>query len=213
MKHKLIKVDDYYIVVSDEKIAKGDFILGIHNHKTGVATKLVAGNLENTIHYGERYFSVESLLRRVVASQNPKHNLPSIIFSDEVAKELGIVDIEKISKEKFHREDVSHAYVTDYQEHGFKRGYKQALSDNQHKKYTKADLRKAYEEGFYQRGTDSPIKDSSLYTQSLNPTQWEVELLMEEYVVGSYGLSDGEPIVDERVKIINNSVTITKIIK
>jgi hypothetical protein len=45
-----------------EKIKIGDTVKGIHNNSEGKVTEIKKGKTENIIHYGERSFSVESLL-------------------------------------------------------------------------------------------------------------------------------------------------------
>lgn len=86
MTTKLIKHDGYWIVVSDEKIKDNDWM--IRNNESPV--KAVPHFYWD---FGVRYY-------KILYSQNPKHNLPTITFSDEVAKELGIVDVEKLNKDK-----------------------------------------------------------------------------------------------------------------
>lgn len=81
MKYKLIKIDGYWIIVSNEEIKPNELFF----HKFTISIKL---NNDITSIKHEEYF-------KLIASQNPEHNLSLITFSDEVAKELGIIDEKK----------------------------------------------------------------------------------------------------------------------
>ena len=105
---------------------------------------------------------VENKSDVLLFSQNPKHNLPSITFSDEVAKELGIVDVEKLKEKQYDslyerlekaknfRGQVAgrHPDLRTSQEihsnvEGYLEGYNQCLSNNTDKKFTLDDIKKA----------------------------------------------------------------------
>ena len=77
-----------------------------------------------------------------------KTDLPSITFSDEAAKELGIIDVEKLAKNNakdtgdlFSISIQQHSYELGH-EHGFIEGYNQATSSSKDKLFT---LKEMYE--------------------------------------------------------------------
>lgn len=211
MTTKLIKVDGYWIVVSDEKITLSD-------------------TLKDNCYYLwnnqiiKREYSHHSEGKLLLFSQNPEHNLPTIKFSDEVAKELGIVDVEKLAEtDRLNTgwEDTANLPYTS----GFIRGYNQHLSDNVDKKFTLEDMRKAFQAGSnkgayhmkrqFQTG-ELTFPDFDKYIQSLTKEEYFCELEMED----SFKLSDGETFMEtnyhthsKQPKITNNSVFIKRIWK
>ena len=128
MKYKLVKIDGYWIIVSDE-IA-------------GYTSTCKTYNSDGRIGMAENNQS-----KIIIASQNPEHNLSSITFSDEVAKELGIVDTLKLGEtyfENFKNENpiIPEKHIQPYKL-GFIKGYNRALSDNKDKLFTLEDMEAA----------------------------------------------------------------------
>lgn len=79
-----------------------------------------------------------------------KTDLPSITFSDEVAKELGIIDVEKLAKNNakdtgglFSISIQQHSYELGH-EHGFIEGYNQATSSSKDKLFTLEDMKECF---------------------------------------------------------------------
>ena len=117
-------------------------------------------------------------------SQNPKHNLPSITFSDEVAKELGIADV---FGENYENELSSYLFLTDSEikaaKNDFIAGYNQCLSNNTDKKFTLEDMRMALSEAFkasqegYQITADEIIQP---FTKEEYFCELEMEFIEEE---------------------------------
>jgi hypothetical protein len=85
MNYTLIKVENNYILVSDEKIKSGDALFQTN-------TK----NIICAIHSSDKY---THLYPKVIASLNKIDNLPTLILSDEVADVLHYVNIEMLAKE------------------------------------------------------------------------------------------------------------------
>ena len=134
MTTKLIKHDGHWIVVSDEEPKKGE-VAQHPNGVIGVLDTALAIALFKETNEG----SYVEDCKKVIFSQNPNHNLPTITFSDEVAKELGIVDVEKLAKQ---------ILPDDYdwqRRFDIVKGYNQCLLDNADKKFTLEDVRKAIE--------------------------------------------------------------------
>jgi len=80
--YKLIKIDNYWIIVNSEETPEG-WVYFTENKKLR--------------HFPKKQKNLKEIYLKLVYSQNPEHNLPSISFSDEVAKELGIIDVEKLA--------------------------------------------------------------------------------------------------------------------
>lgn len=137
--HKLIKIDGYWIVVSNESF---------------------------NYTYTEKG---EEIPFRIVASQNSAHNLPTIPFSDEVAKELGIVD----TYEKFKAIDGT-CKKGEYEHWLYDSGYNQCLSDNADKRFTLEDVRKAFHQNPAQ--TNRPFNE---FIQYLTKEEYFCELEMD----------------------------------
>lgn len=104
-----------------------------------------------------------------------KTDLPTITFSDEVAKELGIVNPMILAREA----TIMNNYDSenDTFKHGFVVGYNQALSDNKEKLFRLEDIRKAILFGV---GINTVISDFSNrefnavenFIQSLTKQKW-----------------------------------------
>lgn len=86
MRTKLIKIDNYWIVVSDEGSEIGEWT-SFTNTTNGIIKAF-----NTPIQAKSPYASNGTYNFKVIASQNPDHKLPNITFSEEVAKELGEVD-------------------------------------------------------------------------------------------------------------------------
>lgn len=146
MTNKLVKIDGYWMVLSDEEIQYKD------------NGKLVVDEYNKIHHLNENSFWRGRL---IIASNKPEHHegwlspekAPyNITFSEEVAKELGEVDVEKLAEtntySKFDRvitgeiEDVKRKMfgrICNYE--GFIDGYNQCKEDNKEKKYTEENLK------------------------------------------------------------------------
>lgn len=124
MTTKLIKIDGYWIVVSNEKATNPE------EWFYNPYVKLV------------QIFCNPAECNKLILSQNPEHNIPTITFSDEVSKELGIVDVKKIVQnkvEKIYQKYISKDLLEDYVTLA-EMGYNQCLANNVNKKFTKDDM-------------------------------------------------------------------------
>jgi hypothetical protein len=212
MKTKLIKHEDYWIVVSDEKPKQNDWYI----YNTGeVIEYLVKLNDDN--------------LKKILFSQNPEHNLPTITFSEEVAKELGIVDVEKLAYNWLYdieEENLIRKYPLKPMEFGYIKAYNQCLSDNADKKFTLEDIKKAikYGQDFAFGCTNSSdymtneeLKNGEQseeeFIQSLTKQEYfcelEMELVEECLPMPNIHVKTGK----YQPKIINNSVFVKRIWK
>lgn len=204
---KLIKIDGYWIIVSNEK--GYDNCICLLNNQIYRYTEAFGKQ-----HTGET--------RQVLFSQNPEHNLPSITFSDEVAKELGIVDIEKLGENSFNmfrqkNPIVPQKYILPHKL-GFIKGYNQALSDNKDKLFTLEDFNNfiLYLSSYhYQAQLQGEKLDFSLYQsplesfiQSLTKQEYNCELEMDR--IPADRAPNGWDIFP---KIINNSVKVINLLK
>lgn len=148
-------------------------------------------------------------------------DLPTITFSDEVAKELGIVDISKKAieycKKRFNNQDWEEHYYT------YVDSYNQFLSDNADKRFTLEDIAVAFEAGRTFEVSKHESANQIEYIQSLTKEEYFCELEMETVVdkkareEAIRNRKDGENawIIEyiKQPKITNNSVTIKKIWK
>lgn len=107
-----------------------------------------------------------------------KTDLPSITFFDEVAKELGIIDVEKLAKNNakdtgglFSISVQQHSYELGH-EHGFIEGYNQATSSSKDRLFTLEDIKKAMEYGRYKMEYHTE-KGHSNFIQSLTRQEYE----------------------------------------
>ncbi len=202
---KLIKVDGYWIIVNnkadeginpevkffDDKVDKNGFYISTEFLTEKKQLKLVRG-IENNNRF----------VYTVFYSQNPEHNLPSITFSDEVAEELGIVNIATkgiIASEEF---DDNHQCQNDFA-FGFYSGYNQALSDNKDKLFTLEQM----ESCFFNGGGFKTLEEFNFYIQSITKKQYDCELEMYEPIKNSPSE------VDRFINITYNSVKVIKLMK
>lgn len=180
--YKLIKNDGYWIIVSNEDIKVGnlfahfftDGFIGIGN-----ATILT---LNDYPRYKDKWFSL-------IASQNSEHNLPNITFSDEVAKELGIVDglsayfdYHNWSEEERKIESI----IRMAKESEFLQGYNQALSDNKDKLFTGKQIVEAIAFGFgiCKKHDRAPFDlEQKEFIQSLTKQEYDIEIEIENNLV------------------------------
>lgn len=189
---KLLKIDGYWIVVSNEPIEPCSPPNICNAHITKPCDK--CGRFQG---------------RKLLFSQNPEHNLPTITFSDEVAKELGVVDIRSnilkaltIAERKFLGESTINDLV---------RCFNQSLQDNTDKLFTLEQLEEAYIFGVNAaQETHLPFED---YIQSLSKQEYDCELEMEEKCWCLKPVRNGCNECIGKPKISNNSVKVVKILK
>lgn len=235
MKYKLIKINSYWIIVSDE--TKENTLLVCNHNK----------NPDGSVYYNfynDFGMANKECCKTVLFSSNPEHNLPSITFSDEVAKELGIVDVRKIVQnkvEKIYQKYIPKDMLDDYITLA-ELGYNQALSDNKDKLFTleqleiaihNARIRKPSEKSAYSYQTEfGDFKlTSEEVIQSLTKQEFEVDLEMDYKgsichsckQLGNHDEYEGEDCPNchnyttydhiYEPKITNNSIKVIKLIK
>lgn len=161
-----------FILCSDEEIKVNDW----YNSNLGI-NKL-----------GETTRNIEQYRQKIIAGYD---NLPKLSFTDEVAKEIGYVNVEKLAKKEY-RDYYSDKDYKNLIIEGFIDGFEKALELTQHK-YTEQDLVFMYNQGVLaMRQYIDSYDNCKKHIQSLQqPRMWEVEVGMES----------------------NNTITVTKIIK
>jgi hypothetical protein len=175
---KLIKIDGYWIIVSKQEILPNSWyenngMLFLSDNKYNEGNNPNSSNPKVTDHNF-----------KLIYSQNPEHNLPSITFSDEVAKKLGIVDVEKLVDKLFKDEfklaqESMPAIWYDIKLKAIKL-YNQALSDNKDKLFTLEDMGRAYRMGkTYGTGRTNLALDEDTFIQFLTKQEYDCELEME----------------------------------
>lgn len=222
--YKLIKVDGYWIVVSDEDMYRGCNVL--HNKVKVIPC------MDNPS--AELWNENKDQFQLVVFSQNPAHNLLTIAFSDKAAKELGIVDVEKLANKNAdtYDWDFESSCGNGYNDHveGYKNGYNQCLSDNVDKRFTLEDMRNAFNaaretSGMNQRNAfGKKYRTADDYIQSIIKEEYFCELEMEikccgllKDMIKNSDLTEGckycSCIGNTQPKITNNSVKILRVWK
>lgn len=211
MKTQLIILEQGNVLVSDEKekVQSGIWYYEIDNHIP------VYQFTKDTLP--DRYY-----LQKVLASDNPKHNLPSINYNG-LEDKFGIIDVEKLAEKNF-KKNTSSLNKISY-EIGFEEGFEicQSLND---KKFSLEDMENAYNAGENYGYESSPIEPH--YLDRVNPTFiqfieklqqpkiFNVEVEMETMYHSDKG---DRPYPDEtcqghylQPKITNSSIKITKIL-
>lgn len=188
---KLIKIDGYWIIVEkqipnidefywDDLVSswKNVGILKMNGYADGNSTKKVISSYVGTT-------TPIQCSNRLIASNNPEHNLPSITFSEEVAKELGEVDIEKLAIlhifNKLPKDNYHNDLIAKYVE-----GYNQCKEDNKEKKYTEEDLMEAFYQGRGKSGGSSHMRTFKYHSFE----DYIQSLLKKEYLCTAEFLRD-----------------------
>lgn len=224
----MIKIDDYWIIVDDtaqSEIKYDEWCLEIHEEYKCDLTRIPDENTNyswflrklNMDYLKEKpkefsfWRKVDGSCKKILASQNPEHNLPSITFSDEVAKEMGIVDIKKLADDWACKNGIKNAGVlvahwSEWREveNIWKNGYNQALSDNKDKLFTEKQVKEAILKAW-----DDSEDTKNIYNiiQSLTKKEYGCELEVYEPIKNSPSE------VDRFIKITNNSVKVIKLMK
>lgn len=191
---KLLKIDGYWIVVSDEKPNASDWYIDFLVFPSLIQYPLQHSGVEykedkvNGIYKNPIIQSVQGTTStknncwKVIASQNSEHNLPTITFSDEVAKELDIVDVEKLKRnytaKRYENSDNKPWFNSNACGIDFKGGYEVGLSIGNAK--LKAVSEKIEEELLRKENTKDEA--SFYYSNGLrNALSWIQSLTKQEY--------------------------------
>ena len=185
---KLIKIDGYWVIISDEEIQYKD------------NGKLVVDEYNKIHHLNENSFWRGRL---IIASNKPEHHegwlspekAPyNITFAEEVAKELGEVDIEDNSQihewvqevitEEGRQWNDQDALEPVY--YGVVKGYNQCKEDNKEKKYTEEDLMEAFYQGRGKSGGSSHMRTFKYHSFE----DYIQSLLKKEYLCTAEFLKD-----------------------
>lgn len=243
---KLIKHEGYWIVLSDEKPRDKEWCLASYGPKNdkdnyiAYADNIHLGNVEHgeALLFSYNNFTHEiGYCKKILFSQNPEHNLPTINFSDEVivewGKKLGIVDVEKLALTDFKENHDGFISYKDRTE-GYKNGYNQCLLDNADKIFTLEDILLIINEIGFVKTTPDELNSKEYqpfitdedeqvwtinkehllkYTQYLTKEEYFCELDMEEIFYSSNMPKEGEQRPPYRPKITNNSCKVIKIWK
>lgn len=194
---KLIKIDGYWIIVEkqipnidefywDDLVSswKNVGILKMNGYADGNSTKKVISSYVGTT-------TPIQCSNRLIASNNPEHNLPSITFSEEVAKELGEVDVEQKAYSWLYEEETEEMvrfkrYPLVPMEYGYINGYNQCKEDNKEKKYTEEDLMEAFYQGRGKSGGSSHMRTFKYHSFK----DYIQSLLKKEYLCTAEFLRD-----------------------
>jgi hypothetical protein len=221
IQYKLISMGNSYSIISNEEIKESDYYIAWEtNYATNPKERWVIYNL------GVGLNGINQ--QKIIASQILSLNLSNITFSEEVSKELGIVDLHKIGcdmalKSGYHtntpeKKEKFYNGIEDYLD-GVKNGYEQAILNNQHKQFTLEDIKEAVDIGLsISTMTKEPFtsKKFKVYKQ-LGIDTLLLVLAKKEYIVEL----EMDKIPADRApngwevfpKIVNNFINVIKIIK
>lgn len=161
-KYKLIKLPDATIVVSDEQKINGDVCI----HLT-TFNKSIHHHVENDLYKWSK----------IIAGLQ---NLPTIKYnlSDEDAKKIGYVDVEKLAKIEFPKDDIVDmgTNITPAYRQGFEVGFQKAMELND-KKFSEEDIVKAINYGRF-----SSIINDYKFIQSLQTKIFDCEIEITDCV-------------------------------
>lgn len=214
MKTQLIKLQDKFILVSDEEIKVGDIALDLCED---MGTKFESFIVDKaTLKFANQEC-------KKIISKNPDFSL----LSEEELKSIGWVDVEKLAKEKYQyvSENPPHVIITPENKlEGFIEGFKAAQSLND-KMFTLEQVinaieiaqTSAYVSTQYFSGHSSVKHNytSNDIIQSLQPAVWNVEVEMEDgedYLAGMVGSNEIWASYPDKPKIINSSLKVIKIL-
>lgn len=197
MKTKLIEFPDYNIIVSDElKIGDKEYYLSLDFNEPYIV------NL-NEVNETD----MEHIHLKIIASDNPEHNLPSIDYNG-FEEEFGVVDVENylenfIIKHNIKNDDTRLGYT--------KLGYINGLKDMKsltNKKFSLSDMEKAY----FNNEVPHDNFDFNLFIKSLQqPKIFDIEIEMEQ-INNKHNSPSYSVKTQFRPKITNNKVKIIKVI-
>lgn len=138
MKTQLIKLKDYNIIVSDKEIKGKGLRVDLE--------RMSVGFIDSDTLYNQQ----PEQFKKVIASDNPEHNLPNIDYNG-LEEEFGIVDVEKIACKKYYVMDGLDDYDENYyngtnvdKAKAFIDGFKKAQELND-KKFSLQDIIKSIE--------------------------------------------------------------------
>ena len=238
MKTKLIKLQDKFILVSDEEIKAGDKVLETYADSSVRITEATPMSITINSEYAKGF-------QKKIISENPDFSL----LSEEDCKTIGWVDVEKLAeKEMINTKASAWIYnqlsespsednefcaevATDFWIEGFKTA--QSLND---KMFSLEDVVSILDDiqkdladyqneigigmmddiQWQQMFVDRVIASITSYEQlSLQQTSWDVEIEMEEgedYLAGMAGSNEIWASYDDKPKITNNSIKVLRIL-
>lgn len=214
MKTQLIKLQDKFILVSDEEakypdyVWNGEHILGIAKVFTPNGKKIIAGIPEiGKSIYNREAHEIEEGLNKL---------LPTVDFSllsEEDCKKIGFVEVEKLAISIVDRNTATQNQSTfDRYKFFVKEGFKKAQSINDNI-FSLEDMKTAYDSGMSNIDSDGCAigncnEDFNDIIQSLQKTEWEVEVEMISDIPSMEVMGEFE----SRPKITNNSIKVLRIL-
>lgn len=235
--HKLIKLQEGYIIVSDEDIKPKDKVVLLRDNLLGKVndivtiissreskTKIIKANGKEHWFAAEVNYQRDWNYLKIIAS-NYIPELPNINFNN-LKKEFDIVDVKKLANNQFDEDTKKIPVPTSYwidsqnaQFNSFIKGFNKCLELNKDKLYTKVDVLKVIKMA---REEDRVVLHSSDYSeylynndeiiQSLQPkTDWNIEVEMNS-CSEDIGICALGCIGNCKPKITNNQIKITNIL-
>lgn len=203
MKTQLI-LFDIPIIVSDEAVKIDEWCIEVYNGQSLAPkeTPRFTDEMGNTWWLRQMNMNCQANYpecKKVIAGL-PK--FPSIDFNG-FEEQLGIIDVNKLAKEKCKEID-----DFGFSEKGFIEGFKTAQKLNE-KKFSLEDIKKAFKEGLsYTTTKHYHDYSEDLFINSLSqPKVFDIEVEMEQYTQNYH-----KDIWYDRPKITNNSIKIIKVL-
>jgi ADP-heptose:LPS heptosyltransferase len=183
MKTQLIILPECNIIVSDEEIKEEDLLVDLRTLQYGkIYTSIGFSKAEGYIGWikcdtGIILNQKDNQCKKLIASTNPEHNLPSINYNG-LEEEFGIVNVEKLADE-FYQNYQSQPYAME--KGAWRQGFKkaQSLSD---KKFSLEDMLVAFNKGaFYGSTKCGNTQYFEEVIQSLQqPKSWNIKVEVNE---------------------------------
>ena len=190
---KLIKIENEYYLTTEAKVEKGDYGVIFAHGISGF------GRGWHTFHHegtpGHKLDAICAGTRKITHSTAPIdgdeagssfHIIEQLSLKNCQAIELGY-DLMYLAKEYslFLSKDIGNISCASYHD-----GFQKALSILGDKKFSEEDLKFAYNRGSYDdRLNNKKLFNADKYIQSLQQTEWDVEIVME-VVPDFYSRSD-----------------------
>lgn len=188
---KLIKLDNEFYLLKEEEIKLNDVVNADWRILTATLPELVS-------------FANEQKYPKVIASTTQIAKLPLLNIKQIENIIHNKIDVKKIAIAKY----PGGSYDTELAQECFSEGYNKSLEDNADKKFTFADLKKAYIQGGFDSNAMARVlhkeikayKSFEEYYESITKqkTEWEVEVEIDESkedFLGQPCVGTGKPLI------------------
>jgi hypothetical protein len=122
---------------------------------------------------------------------------------------FGVVHVEKLADENYPSCDVWTKEQSLVRKLAFKNGFNKAMELNKDKLFTVEDIMKAFEAGYETLESEKTYNEHyDILIQSLQQTEWDVEIEMEQLMTFASMSKEGEKRLSEKPKLDENGCLI-----